>query len=186
MLAAIEEFKLRDGREAIITSPRVCYAQSCLNLMRDLIEETPFTGKTSADCADHDLDWQKKRIRNMDASSDSCMLVCVADGKFVATASIWRYNRELERHRGTITVAVRKDHWSQGIGTKLIQSLLFLGYNCLDMTQVELHIAADNFRAQELYHKLGFRTVSVHPNFYKRPTGYADRYLMVHTKDERE
>ena len=186
MLACAKDFELHDGTVAVSLSPRVCHAADYSVLMAKVVQETPFTGKTPDDLRDRDVDWYCRRIRDMDAGPDTCTLLCSVDGKAIASANLWRYEREMERHRGVVSVSVLREYWGLGVGTHLLERLLDIGHTSWGLSQIELGVASDNLRAIGFYQHLGFRLVSVHPGFYKREGKLVDRHLMIHDACERE
>ena len=67
-----------------------------------------------------------------------------------------------------MNVAVHPDYLRKGIGealvTELITRLKAMGSHCLT-----LEVRASNAPAQKLYEKLGFVTVGIRPNYYRKP-----------------
>ena len=60
------------------------------------------------------------------------------------------------RHRMEIGMAVQKDYWDNGIGSKLVENALYFAKR-LGYEQVNLSVFADNERAVHVYEKLGFK-----------------------------
>jgi L-phenylalanine/L-methionine N-acetyltransferase len=60
------------------------------------------------------------------------------------------------RHRGELFVYVATEQQGQGIGTRLLQSLLDLADNWLLLRRVELTVLTENEGARRLYERLGF------------------------------
>jgi putative acetyltransferase len=60
------------------------------------------------------------------------------------------------RHRGELFVYVATEQQGQGIGTRLMQSLLDLADNWLLLRRVELTVLTENEGARRLYERLGF------------------------------
>ena len=56
-----------------------------------------------------------------------------------------------------------RDFWGQGIGTALMEAVIDAARENPNLLQIELEFLEGNTRAQQLYEKLGFRIVSVHP-----------------------
>jgi putative acetyltransferase len=60
------------------------------------------------------------------------------------------------RHSGDVFLYVAAEHQGQGIGTRLLQSLLDLADRWLLLRRVELTVLVENERAKCLYERLGF------------------------------
>src|SRR5579884_2242981 len=60
------------------------------------------------------------------------------------------------RHSGYLFVYVAAEHQGQGIGTRLLQSLLDLADQWLLLRRVELTVLTENEGAKRLYERLGF------------------------------
>ena len=60
------------------------------------------------------------------------------------------------RHSGSLFIYVTRQQQGQGIGTRLMQSLLDLADNWLLLRRVELTVLTENEGAKRLYERLGF------------------------------
>jgi len=60
------------------------------------------------------------------------------------------------RHSGSLFVYVARQHQGQGIGTRLVQTLLDLADQWLLLRRVELTVLTENEGAKHLYERLGF------------------------------
>lgn len=60
------------------------------------------------------------------------------------------------RHSGSLFVYVARQHQGQGIGTRLVQTLLDLADQWLLLRRVELTVLTENEGAKRLYERLGF------------------------------
>lgn len=98
-------------------------------------------------------------------SQDDVMLLAKADGKVVGNASLNRFPRRMS-HRGEVSVAVAREYWGQGIGRRLLESLLVFAREA-GMEILDLQVRGDNLRAIRLYEKLGFQKTGSHPAFFK-------------------
>ena len=83
------------------------------------------------------------------------------------------------RHRCELALALKKDYWGAGIGTKAMEILeeaaLRIGYE-----QMELEVLTDNDAAFHLYEKFGFKVFGTRPHAMKDSDGtYHDEHLMV-------
>jgi len=61
-----------------------------------------------------------------------------------------------QRHSGNLFVYVARQYQGQGIGTRLVQSLLDVADQWLLLRRVELTVLTENEEAKRLYERLGF------------------------------
>jgi ribosomal-protein-alanine N-acetyltransferase len=67
------------------------------------------------------------------------------------------------------TLAVRRDRWGRGLGSRLLAALLAEA-DARGAPVVGLEVHADHDRAQQLYQRFGFAPVSVRRGYYQ-PSG---------------
>ena len=98
-------------------------------------------------------------------SRDGVLLVARAFGRIVGDASLTRLPRRMS-HRGELGIAVDRDYWGRGVGTRLMEALLaFARENGFSV--LELQVRSDNLRAKRLYERFGFETFGTHPAFFR-------------------
>ncbi|GAA0483930.1 ribosomal protein S18-alanine N-acetyltransferase [Streptomyces sp. NPDC046215] len=78
------------------------------------------------------------------------------------------------------TIAVAYDHWSTGLGARLLAELLATA-TAFECREVLLEVRVDNTRAQRLYERFGFEPVGVRRGYYQ--PGNVDALVMRLTKD---
>ena len=82
-------------------------------------------------------------------------------------------------HRASIGIALLKDYWNLGIGTKLLEALIRIAEDNKIM-QLELQFVEGNSRARALYEKMGFKIVSMLPNAIRSKDGtLLNEYTMI-------
>lgn len=87
--------------------------------------------------------------------------VAIVDGNVVGYAGMWHVVNE-----GHITnVAVLHDYRQQGVGDKLMQSLIDIALE-REMIGITLEVRMNNQAAQNLYVKYGFRPEGIRKNYY--------------------
>ena len=75
------------------------------------------------------------------------------------------------RHRANVAIALLKEYWGLGIGTKMFEAMLDAARANPDLMQVELEVVEGNDRAMALYKKMGFEVYGVRPNAIKLKDG---------------
>ena len=98
-------------------------------------------------------------------SEDAVMLVAKADGKIIGNASLNRMPRRM-RHRGDVAVAVARDWWNCGVGSRFMSALIDFARSH-QITVLDLQVRSDNHAAIHLYEKFGFQQIGVHPAFFR-------------------
>ncbi len=73
------------------------------------------------------------------------------------------------------TIAVDRDHWSTGLGARLLSELLTTA-TAFECHEVLLEVRVDNTRAQRLYERFGFEPVGVRRGYYQ--PGNVDALVM--------
>jgi len=173
-------FKLKDGREAILRSPREEDAESTIEYLVTSAGETDFILRYPEECEKYTLEGEKKLFEQKNASPNEAMIMCIVDGKVVGNCDI-SFGRSIKtRHRGVIGIALISEFWNQGIGTKMFEELISIAENREGITQIELEFIEGNARARHLYEKMGFRIAGIHPNAIRLKDGtLLNNYLMI-------
>lgn len=73
------------------------------------------------------------------------------------------------------TIAVARDHWSTGLGGRLLTELLKAA-TAFDCAEVMLECRIDNVRAQKLYERFGFEPIGFRRGYYQ--PGNVDALVM--------
>ena len=153
----IQEFTyiMKDGREAIIRSPKEEDVQGMLDYLYVSAGETEFILREA-------------------------MLVCLVDGKVAGNCQIVWTTGIKTRHRAAVAIALLKEYWNQGIGTRMFQELIRIAENNPSILQMELDFVEGNSRARALYEKMGFRITGVRPNAIRLKDGtLLNEYSMI-------
>lgn len=82
--------------------------------------------------------------------------VALDGGRVVGWCDVIVRERETLRHGGSLGIGLAPTHRDQGLGAKLINSVLAAARE-RGLARVSLHVRADNTRAIRLYERLGFR-----------------------------
>ena len=178
----IEEvkFKLKDGREAVLRSPKEEDVESTLEYLVISAGETDFILRYPEECGKYTPEGEKKLFEQKNASTNEAMIMCVVDGRVVGNCEISFFRGMKTRHRASIGIALISEFWNQGIGTKMFEEMIRLAETREEVTQLELEFVEGNARARHLYEKMGFRIAGVHPNAIRLKNGtLLNNYLMV-------
>ncbi len=173
-------FKLRDGREALLRSPKEEDVESTLEYLVVSAGETDFILRYPEECGKYTPEGEKKLFEQKNDSPNEAMIMCVVDGKVVGNCEISFFKGMKTKHRASIGIALISEYWNQGIGTKMFEEMIRLAENREDVLQIELEFVEGNARARHLYEKMGFRITGVRPNAIRLKDGtLLNEYTMI-------
>ena len=174
------EFTLKDGRKALIRSPKEEDIQGMLDYLYQSAEETDFVLRYPEECSRYTAEGERELFDRINRSDTEAMLVCIVEGKVAGNCQITWNNRIKTRHRASVAIAVLRDYWNQGIGTRLFQELIKIAEDHENILQMELEFIEGNSRARALYEKMGFRITGVGVNAVRLKDGtLLNEYHMI-------
>ncbi len=123
------------------------------------------------------------QIAALDHASQHAFVAAVRadDGeeRVIGHAMLTVYSNPRARHSGGIGIMVHRDYQGQGVGTRLLETLLDMADNWLMLVRVELGVYADNERAIRLYKRLGFEREGIKRMAAIRSGRYEDELMMA-------
>ena len=174
------EYILKDGRKALIRSPRDEDAQGVLDFLYLSAGETDNVVRYPEECSEYTLEGEKALFGRINSSDNEAMLVCLVDGKVAGNCQISWNNRIKTRHRAGVAIVLLREFWNQGIGTKLSLEMIRIAEENQNILQIELDFVEGNSRARALYEKVGFRICGVKPNAIRLKDGtLLNMYSMI-------
>ena len=173
------EFTLKDMRRAVLKSATTEDASEMLSYITQVSGETPFLLTTREEFEQVSLVKEKSIIQETNESPDKFFITCFVDGKVVGNGHIFFNSKSKLKHRATCGIAILKDFWNLGIGTKIFETIIELSKQ-RSVSQIELNFVEGNTRARALYEKMGFKIVGVVPKAIRLTDGtFLDEYMMV-------
>lgn len=173
-------FDLKDGRRALLRSSREEDIPGTLDYLVQSAGETEFILRYPEECGRYTYDGEKAFFERKNASPTEAMLMCLVEGKVVGNCDIAVLPHIKARHRATVAIALLRDYWNLGIGTRMFMELNRIAEGFPQVTQMELEFIEGNDRARRLYEKSGFRIAGVHPNAFRFKDGSMhNEYLMI-------
>lgn len=175
-------FQLKDGRAALIRSPREEDIPGMLDYLRVSAGETDFLLRYPEECGKYTPEGERALFERINASDHEAMLVCLVEGKLAGNCNIVWTTSLKTRHRATVAIALLREFWGLGIGTRLFEEMLRIAEENPHILQLELDFVEGNTRARALYEKMGFRITGVKPNGIRLKDGtLLNEYSMVRT-----
>ena len=176
------EFKLKDGRRALIRSPIDQDIPEMLEYLYISAGETDFLLRYPEECTKYTAEGEKALFDRVNKADNEAMLVCLVEGKIAGNCQITWNNGLKTRHRASVAIALLREFWNQGIGTRLLQELIHIAESNRNIIQLELDFIEGNTRARTLYEKMGFRITGVKPNAIRLKDGtLLNEYSMIRT-----
>ena len=165
------EFTMKDGRKAVIRSPRDEDIQGMLDYLYQSAGETEFILRYPEECGKYTPEGEKELFDKLNASDSDAMLVCLVDGKVAGNCHVmWRKSIKTG-HRAAVAIALLKEYWNQGIGTRMFREMIRIAEANENILQMELEFIEGNTRARALYEKMGFRITGIKPNAIRLKDG---------------
>ncbi len=173
-------FTLRDGRQALLRSPREEDIQGVLDYLRISAGETEFILRYPEECDRYTWENEKELFEKNNAAPDRAMIVCIVDGRVAGNCIIAFGSNLKTRHQGSVAIALIKEFWGLGIGTRMFEEMIRIAEENEHILQMELDFVEGNARARALYEKMGFRITGVKPNAIRLRDGtLLNEYSMV-------
>lgn len=173
-------FKLRDGREALLRSPKDEDVESTLEYLVVSSGETDFILRYPEECGKYTPEGEKKLFEQKNESPNEAMIMCVVDGRVVGNCEISFFKGMKTKHRASIGIALISEFWNQGIGTKMFEEMIRIAENREGVIQIELEFVEGNARARHLYEKMGFQITGIRPNAIRLKDGtLLNEYMMI-------
>ena len=173
-------FTLKDGREALLRSPKEEDIQGTLDYLYQSAEETEFILRYPEECSRYTREGEKELFERLNASDCDAMIVCIVDGKVAGNCHVmWRKFMKTG-HRANVAIALLKEFWNQGIGTRMFEEMIRIAEQNPNILQMELEYVEGNQRARALYEKMGFRIAGIKPNAIRLRDGtLLNEYYMI-------
>ncbi len=174
------EFTLKDGRKALLHSPKDEDIRGMLDYLNISAGETEFILRYPEECGRYTPEGEKELFDRVNAADNEAMLVCLVEGRVAGNCQIvWKKNIKT-RHRAAVAVALLKEYWNQGIGTRMFEEMIRIAEGNENILQMELEFIEGNVRARALYEKMGFRITGVKPDAIRLKDGtLLNEYAMV-------
>jgi RimJ/RimL family protein N-acetyltransferase len=112
-------------------------------------------------------------IEAMSARDNELFCLAFVNGQLVGALMLEAGHRPRVRHSAELSITVKKDSWSKGIGSALMDYCLSWLKSARTITKVNLRVRDDHVRAIRLYEKKGFvsegitaRALRAHGQYY--------------------
>lgn len=118
-------------------------------------------------------------IAALNNSTSSAMFVAKRDRRIVGVASYTGMGNKVRlRHRGDLAISVLKAEWGNGLGCRLMETVIGFARDTSQAEIISLEVRSDNARAIHLYKKYGFEKIGHFRGFFKIDGQFVDCDLM--------
>jgi RimJ/RimL family protein N-acetyltransferase len=180
MIVNETEFTLKDGRKAVIRSPRDEDIEGMLEYLYVTSGETEFLLRYPEECVKYTPEGEKALFDRMNAADNETMIVCLVDGVIAGNCQVTWKKSIKTRHRADVAIALKREFWGLGIGTRLFEEMIRIAEANENILQMELEFIEGNSRARALYEKMGFRITGMRPNAIRLKDGtLLNEYTMI-------
>jgi len=148
-------FTLKNGQSLIIREAEKVDAKTLLNFINYVAGETDFLtfGENEFFMKGSEL---AEFIHKCEKTANMLMLVGDVKGELAGSLSFRGGERQRIEHTGEFAITVARKYWGQGIGTRLIETLIAWAKESGIIRKINLRVHENNRRAIKLYYRLGF------------------------------
>lgn len=162
----------------VLRTAEVQDSESIINLLKKIDGETTFMLREPGEFQ-LSIEQEEGLLQNMIDSKTSTLIIAEYDEKIIGTCGINGNTRKRLAHTASLGIAIEKEHWSQGIGRKLMEAGIKWAKEC-GITRLILEVDTVNYKAISLYLKLGFEIEGIHRNDKRLADGsYRSGYSMA-------
>lgn len=131
-------------------------AAKVLQLLRLLQAESSFFTIENFDTLT--VDQEADNLEQIGQTDDNLVLLALDAGEMIGIATVSKLDG---KPTGEIGIAILKRYYHQGLGTALLDELIYWGDHFSPLRQFTLSVIADNTPAVGLYRKMGFKPKQV-------------------------
>lgn len=170
---------LKDGTKLVLREAQLGDEQGLIDQMKIVDSETKFLARGEGEFS-FTVDQEREFIKSVLNDENRLFLIAEIEGKIIGNCSVGLIsNNKRYLHRASLGIAICKDYWKKGIGTKMITECIKW---CKEkgLEQLELEVVTENSRAIPVYEKFGFEIFGTKKHAMKYKDGtYADEFFMI-------
>ena len=170
-------FRLKDGRELFLRTALAKDASQIVKLMRDVVNEGPFT-LVEPDEYNSTVKSESRKIKRFKDAPGKIYLVGEVNKEITGFISFDNWDTKRTSHTGLFSVFIKKKWRGKGIGKILIKGMLEWGKTNPVNKKISLAVFSTNKSAIALYKKLDFKLEGKCPRDMIIDGEYVDSILM--------
>jgi RimJ/RimL family protein N-acetyltransferase len=151
-----KEFKLKNGKPAIIRSAMVKDAPQIVKLLKVIVKEGPYT-LMEPDEFSYTIRSESKKIKRYNKAPGKVYIVAEIKKEVVGFIAFVNWDTRRTEHTGLMSMFIKRKYRNKGAGKALGNELLNWGKTNPVNKKISLYVFSTNKNAIALYKKLGFR-----------------------------
>lgn len=113
------------------------------------------------------VEQEESYLKSIEQSTSNIFLLAKDGNEIVGTGNYSVFLKKRMAHRGKFGIAVKKSHWNQGIGSKLLERIISFAREEANSEIISLEVRSDNKAAIHLYQKFGFEKIGTFKGYFK-------------------
>lgn len=150
-----QERILKDNTRLVIREGVAEDAAALLEFASEIFGQTDFLSYGPEDFELTEVE-ERKFVNEFYESPNQVFLLGLIEERIVATLHFSALERPRMQHTGEFGVAVAREFWNRGVGSRMIDALVDWARSTNLVTKINLRVRSDNRRAIALYEKKGF------------------------------
>jgi len=172
----IRRFSAKDGRKAVLRTPKWEDLDDLLALINSLVEEKADIFRAERVSRMEEIDWLSRTLAGLE-KDEFFFLVAEVAGKVIASSDL-HPQRGYDKHVGVIGIVIKRGFRDIGIGTEMMKTLVEQAQK-MSLKVLTLSAFATNKRAIHVYEKIGFVQTGRIPKKHFRNDQYIDEVIMT-------
>jgi ribosomal protein S18 acetylase RimI-like enzyme len=173
----IGSLSLKDGRKAVLRTPKWEDLDDLLGMINSLVEEKADIVIGEKVTREKEVEWLASVVKRVE-TGEQFYLFAEVDGRVVASSEIAHGMGAYDSHVGMIGIAVKEGFRDVGLGTGMMKTLIENG-RATGLKVLTLCVFSTNERAIHVYEKVGFAKTGSIPRKFFRQGKYADEIVMT-------
>lgn len=172
-----KKYTLKSGDQIVIRVPAKKEAQSLMDLKRAYIKNTSTIPMVLEEYPD-DIVSESNLIEAYRKSENSILLIAEFGDEFIGNIDLTGSKRTKMFHTGMIGMGIKEPWRNQGLGRRLIESVIDWAKKYSAIEIIWLDVYASNELGYNLYKNTGFEVSGIINDFFKGEHGYINKIQM--------
>ena len=166
------KIQLKNGETAVIRKAVIDDAERLIQHINTIAEESDFVTFGPGEF-EITVEKEKEILETYSKADNKLFLVAEVNEEIIGCMTFGGGGRSRTKHVGEFGVSTQQKYWGQGVGSRLLESLIDWAKDTGIVRKINLRVRSDNERGIKLYAKMGFkkeglitRDMYTHGNFH--------------------
>lgn len=173
----VQNLSLKDGRKAVLRTPKWEDLDDLLDLINSLVEEKADIIRGEKVTRKEEIDFLASVLKRVE-TKEEFFLIAEVEGKAVASSEIGQGTGSYDSHVGMIGIVVKDGFRDMGLGTIMMKTLVERGRS-MGLKVLTLCVFSTNKRAIHVYERVGFVRTGYIPRRFFKSGKYVDEVVMT-------